>query len=40
MKRKFAYLIAAFAMMATGAASLGCHWFMVEDPKALRSMCD
>lgn len=40
MKRKFAYLIAAIAMMATGAASLGCHWFMVEEPKALRSMCD
>lgn len=40
MKRKFAYLIAAIAMMATRAASLGCHWWMVEEPKALRSMCD
>lgn len=40
MKRKFAYLIAAIAMMATGAASLGCSWALVDEPKALRSMCD
>ena len=40
MKRKFTYLIAAIAMMATGAASLGCHWVVFDEPKALRSMCD
>lgn len=40
MKRKFAYLIAAIAMMATGAASLGCSWAVFDEPKSLRSMCD
>lgn len=40
MKRKIAYLIALVAMMATGAASTGCMWVIVDEPKALRSMCD
>ena len=40
MKKKIAYLIAMLAMMATGAASMGCVWAAVDEPKALRSMCD
>lgn len=40
MKKKIAYLIAMVAMMATGAASMGCHWALFDEPKALRSMCD
>ena len=40
MKKKIAYLIAMVAMMATGAASKGCFWAIVDEPKALRSMCD
>ncbi len=40
MKRKIAYLIAAIAMMATGAASVGCLWGLVDEPKAPRFMCD
>lgn len=40
MKRKIAYLLAFVAMLATGAASTGCVWVTVDEPKALRSMCD
>lgn len=40
MKRKIAYLIALVAMMATGAASLGCSWVVFDEPKSLKSMCD
>ncbi len=40
MKRKIAYVIATIAMMATGAASMGCWWVVVDEPKAPRFMCD
>ncbi len=40
MKSKFAYLLTAIAMMATGAASLGCIWIVVDEPKAMKSLCD
>ena len=40
MKRKIAYLVVAIAMMAFCSASLGCHWFLADEPVALRSMCD
>lgn len=40
MKKKLAYLLAAVAMMATGAASTGCLWILVDEPKAIKSLCD
>lgn len=40
MKKLFAYLLAAVAMLATGAASTGCLWFMVDEPEAMDSLCD
>lgn len=40
MKRKIAYLIAMIAMMATGAASMGCSWWVFDEPKAMKDMCD
>lgn len=40
MKRKIAYVLAAVAMMVTGAASMGCTWIVADEPKALNSMCD
>lgn len=40
MKKKIAYLIAMVAMMATGAASMGCMWALFDEPKGLRSICD
>ncbi len=38
--RKIAGLLAAIAMMATGAASLGCIWVTVDEPKASNELCD
>ncbi len=40
MKKRFAFIIAAIAMMATGAASMGCLWIMIDEPKAMRALCD
>ena len=40
MKRKIASLVAAIAMMATGAASVGCPWFTFDEPKSLKFMRD
>lgn len=34
MHKIFASLIASIAMMATSAASFGCPWFAVDEPKA------
>lgn len=30
--KKLASILAAIAMLATGAASLGCMWFMSDEP--------
>lgn len=35
--KKVAKVLAAVAMLATTAASVGCYWFILEEPKALRS---
>lgn len=40
MKKYFAYILAAVAMLATGASSIGCMWIMVDEPKAIDSLCD
>lgn len=40
MKRNFARLLAAIAMLATGAASIGCPWLSVDEPCALDDICD
>ncbi len=40
MKRKIAYLITIVAMMATGAASLGCVWIFADEPKKLNLFVD
>lgn len=34
MKKRLASLIAAIAMLATGAASMGCLWSWLEEPKS------
>lgn len=34
MLKKIASVIAAVALMATGAASLGCFFFMSDEPKS------
>lgn len=38
--KKLAALVAAVAFMATGAASMGCYWFLLDEPKALKSFDD
>ena len=34
MKARLARLLAAVAVLATGAASMGCVWFIVDEPNA------
>ena len=34
MLKKLASVIAAVALMATGAASLGCFFFIADEPKS------
>lgn len=38
--KKFANLLVAIALIASGAASLGCPWFVVDEPKAFDDLCD
>ena len=33
MKKRLASVLAAVALMATGAASMGCVWFYFDEPK-------
>lgn len=35
--KKIARVLAAVAMMATTAASIGCFWGLCEEPKSLKS---
>lgn len=38
MKKRMAKLLAAVAMLLTTTASVGCIWWMIEEPKALNKM--
>ena len=40
MKQKLAYVLAAVAMLATTAASLGSAWWVHDEPLAISSLCD
>ncbi len=40
MKKRVAALVSAIALMVTGAASMGCMFFFIEEPKALKSFKD
>ena len=33
-------VLAALAMLASGAASIGCYWFLVEEPDTPEDFCD
>lgn len=35
MKKRLSMLLGAIAMLATGAASLGCMWWIVEEPSSV-----
>lgn len=38
MKKRMAKVLAAVAMLATATASVGCMWFCIEEPIALKNM--
>ena len=38
MKKRMAKVLAAVAMLDTASASVGCIWWCVEEPKALKNM--
>ena len=40
MKKTIARLLAAVAVLATGAASMGCIWWLVDEPSALELNLD
>ena len=40
MKKKVAAFISAIALLATGAASMGCIWMFIDEPKAIKSFND
>lgn len=40
MKKRLASILAAVAIMATGAASMGCIWWVADEPKNLASFND
>ncbi len=40
MTKKIAAFVSAIALLATGAASMGCVWFVLDEPKALNSFDD
>lgn len=40
MKKKIAAFVSAIALLATGAASMGCIWMFIDEPKSLKSFND
>lgn len=36
--KRLSYVLAAIAMLATTAASVGCVWLWADEPKALKNM--
>lgn len=40
MKKRVAAFISAIALLATGAASMGCFWAFIDEPKAIKSFQD
>lgn len=40
MKKRLSMLLAAIAMLATGAASVGCVWWFHDEPNSLNIFFD
>lgn len=38
--KKLAAFVGAIAVLATGAASMGCFWMLLDEPKSLKSFND
>lgn len=40
MKKRLSMLLAVVAMLATGAASVGCMWWLIEEPDSMSVIKD
>lgn len=40
MKIRLAKVLAAVAVLATGAASMGCYWWLADEPNAIELNLD
>lgn len=40
MKKRVAAFVSAIALLATGAASMGCLWLLADEPNSLKSFND
>lgn len=40
MKRRLSMILAAVAMLITGTASVGCMWFMIDEPDSRDILTD
>ncbi len=40
MKKRLSMMLAAVAMLATGAAGLGCIWFLGDEPSSIDVLND
>lgn len=40
MKKVLGYLLTAVAVLASGAASVGCVWILCDEPSASKSLID
>lgn len=40
MKKRLSMLLVAVAMLATGAASVGCMWWLIEEPDSMSIIKD
>ncbi len=40
MKKRLSQLLMAVAMLATGMASTGCIWFILEEPNSIDTFCE
>ena len=38
--KRIAAFVSAIALLATGAASMGCAWLLIDEPKTLKSFDD
>lgn len=40
MKKRLSMILGAVALMATGAASMGCIWMLIDEPNSIAALKD
>lgn len=40
MKKRIAAFVSAIALLATGAASMGCIWMLIDEPNNIKAIKD